>query len=107
MKRTIFVCATILFALMLTAGAFVSSTEGTAAAKASAPQKDVPVKIADKSGRTLKVESLPRETQAQVERARQAARSLLEPGSGGPNEKIKVTVSCSHPPLKCTLTVEF
>ena len=37
MKRTIFVCATILFALILTAGAFVPSKESTA--KASAPQK--------------------------------------------------------------------
>ena len=37
MKRTIFVCATILFALILTAGAFAPSKESTA--KASAPQK--------------------------------------------------------------------
>lgn len=104
MKRPIFVCATILFALMLTAAAFVPSKETTATA--ATLQKEVPVKITDKRGRVLKVESLPREAQAQIERIKGAVRNLQDSGTGGP-ENLTVHVSCTYPPLRCDIDISF
>lgn len=64
-------------------------------------------RIVDEKGQPVRVESLPKETQADVERVRRAAESLTVPGPGGAATRVKVTVSCSWPPLRCTITVQF
>ena|SRR6185503_11897791 len=107
MKRTIFICATILFALTLaTAGAFVPSKKSTATAAAATPQKEVPVTIKDQKGRALKVESLPRETQSQIERIKGSVRNLQGSGAGG-SENLTIHVDCTYPPLHCHIDILF
>lgn len=108
MKRITLAFATILVALMLTAGAFVPSKDTAQAAVLDPPpQKEIVVTIVDKKNRPMKLESLPRESQAQVERVKRSARTLLDSGSSGPNEKLKVSIECTYPPLKCKLIIEF
>lgn len=102
--RMLFVIATAL-TLTFTAGGLAQARQGTGTARTAAavPQR-VPVVITS-SGRTIQEESLPPEARAQVERVRKATESLV--GQPGTSERIKVSVTCSHPPLKCTITVEF
>lgn len=76
-----------------------------AARQAGAPVKGVDVKLTDARGQPVRLESLPPDARAQVERVRKAAESLLPPS--GSAEKIKVTVSCTFSPLHCTITVSF
>ncbi len=103
--RMLFVIATVALTLTFTAGDLAQARQGTGAARTAAPvPQKVPVVITS-SGRTIQEESLPPETRAQVERVRKATESLV--GQPGTSERIKVSVSCSHPPLKCTITVEF
>jgi hypothetical protein len=67
--------------------------------------RSVDVKLTDAKGQPVRIESLPPEAQAQVARVRKAAESMV--GPAGTAERLKITVGCSWPPLKCTITVEF
>jgi hypothetical protein len=105
LSRMVFVIVIAALTLTLTAGDLAQGSEGTAGARkvAAAPQR-VPVVITSPSG-PVREESLPPETRAQVERVRKAAESLVD--QPGTSERIKVKVTCSFKPLKCTVEVEF
>ena len=103
MKRISFAVAMATFVLASTAGAPAQTKpESENARQASISAQKIPVKVTDASGKAIQVESLPPDSRAQVERVRSAAQSLA-----GQPAKFKVTVNCSYPPLKCTITVEF
>ena len=77
-----------------------------AARQAGAPLKGVDVKLTDARGQPVRPESLPPEAQAQLERVRRAAESIM--GPPGSTERAKgITVSCTWPPLNCTITISF
>lgn len=104
LSRMVFVIAIVALTLTLTAGGLAQDRQGAEGARtaAAAPQR-VPVVIT--SSGPVREESLPPETRAQVQRVRKAAESLV--GQPGTSERIKVKVTCSYPPLKCTVDVEF
>lgn len=72
-------------------------------------QTDVTVTVTDMQGRLVRPEKLPAATQARLERVKKAAKSILdtEPGGGGGDQALKVTIRCSWPPLKCDITISF
>lgn len=73
---------------------------------ASAPgASTVDMRIVDEKGQPVRPESLPREAQVNLERVRKAAESLA--AGDGTGQRVKVTVNCSWPPLRCTITVQF
>lgn len=79
-----------------------------APAQARAGTSAVEVKITDDKGQAMRAESLPKDVQMKVDRARKAAESMLVPvGGGATAERVSVTVSCSYPPLKCTITISW
>lgn len=72
----------------------------------SAPgASSVEMRIVDEKGQPVRPESLPREAQANLERVRKAAESLA--AGDGTGQRVKVTVNCSWPPLRCTITIQF
>lgn len=76
--------------------------------QARAGASAVEVKIVDDKGQAMRAESLPKDVQMKVDRARKAAESMLVPvGGGAAAERVSVTVSCSYPPLKCTITISW
>lgn len=82
-----------------------SSMQGQKAVPAAST---VEVKIVDAKGQAIKPESLPKDVQANLGRVRKAAESLAaSPDGGGAAQTIRVTVGCSYPPLKCTITISF
>lgn len=66
------------------------------------------VKVVDEKGQPVRAESLPKDVQAKLDRVRKAAESLMAtPDGAGAAQRMKVTVDCSYPPFKCTITVSF
>ena len=63
------------------------------------------MQLLDARGQAVRAETLPPETQAQVERVRKAAESLA--GGADGMQRIKITVRCSWPPLKCSIDIQF
>jgi hypothetical protein len=103
--RLILVMAVVAISLALAGGGLAQEKQGTETARMAptAPQT-VPVVITSQ-GRPMREDALPAATRAQVERVRKAAEGLANPA--GTSERIKVTVECSYPPLKCTITIQF
>jgi len=104
LSRMMFAMAMLALALTLASGGFAQDKQGTEIARPAPPPK-VPIEITGPGRRPIREESLPPETQAQVERVRKAAEGLVSPP--GASARVKVTVSCSYPPLSCTITVQF
>lgn len=105
LSRMVLVIAIVALTLTLTAGGLAQDRQGAEGARtAAAAPRGVPVAITS-SGRPVREESLPPETRAQVERVRKAAESLV--GQSGTSERPKVKITCSHPPLKCTVEIDF
>lgn len=76
--------------------------------KPAASASTVEVKVVDAKGQAIKPESLPKDVQANLDRVRKTAESLAaSPDAGGSAQKIRITVGCSYPPLKCTITISF
>jgi hypothetical protein len=108
MKRIPIAVAMAIFVLTSTAGAPAQTKPGNESSRqASIPAQRIPVKVTDANGKAVQVESLPPDSRAQVERVRSAAESLMGQPATAEKSKVKVTVNCSWPPLKCTITVEF
>ena len=109
MKRNIAIASCFVLLLGMTDLSSAQVGKSTMApAQARAGVSAVDVKIMDDKGQALRAESLPKDVQMKVDRARKAAESLLVPvGGGAAAERITVTVSCSYPPLKCTITVSW
>lgn len=77
-----------------------------AARQAGAPLKGVDIKLTDARGQPVRRESLPPEAQAQLERVRKAAESMIGPPGGA--ERIKaISINCTWSPLSCTITITF
>ena len=104
LSRMMFAMATLALALTLAGGGFAQDKQAAESAARPAPPPTVPVEITG-PGRQIQEESLPPEARAQVERVRKAAEGLVSPP--GASARVKVTVSCSYPPLSCTITVQF
>ena len=104
MKRKLrFATFGLVLALTLVAGALAQEPSSRRAV--AMPAVEVPVTVVE-NGKTVAIESLPREAQAQIERVRASAQNLAS-SSGAGAQRFKVTVNCSYPPLKCTITIEF
>jgi PHD/YefM family antitoxin component YafN of YafNO toxin-antitoxin module len=113
MKRIMLAVAAVgMFALVFATGTFAESKSATETGKEVTTSQDkisqnkVAVTITDKKGKEIKLESLSREDQARVARARKAAESLLneETATGGAARiKIVVTVRCCPPEIIITI----
>lgn len=99
--------------LLLTLGGLGVAQVGTSSMqgqKAAPSASTLEIRVVDPKGQTIPYETLPKDVQANLERVRKAAESLMvTPGGGGDaqRQRVKVTVSCSYPPLKCTITINF
>jgi hypothetical protein len=108
MKRISFAIVMATFVLTSTASASAQTKPGSENARqASISAQRIPVKVTDANGKVVPVESLPADSRAQIERVRSAAESLVGQPATAEKSKVKVSVNCSWPPLKCTITVEF
>jgi hypothetical protein len=107
MKKQIILISLVLLAAVAGPGSAQVGKSG--AAKMAGPASTVEMKVVDEKGMALRPESLPKDVQANLEKVRKAAESIAAPGPGGAAaaQKVKVTISCSHPPLSCTITVAF
>jgi hypothetical protein len=97
--------ATFGLALALTLVAGALAQESSSRRAAAITPAGIPVTVIE-DGKAIAVESLPPESQAQIGRLRSAAQSLAGPSETGA-QRFKVTVNCTYPPLKCTITIEF
>lgn len=85
-----------------------SATARPPMAGASANASAVELKLVDEKGQAIRPESLPKDVQANLDRVRKAAEMLAAPpGPGESAQRVRVTISCGYPPLKCTITVAF
>jgi hypothetical protein len=75
---------------------------------------DIPVTITDAAGKAMSPENLPAKDKAKLERLKAAAYDIKknekgiaagEPGGGA--QRINITISCTYPPLKCTIIVSW
>ncbi|MBC3872535.1 hypothetical protein [Undibacterium flavidum] len=109
MKKNIAVVSCLVLLLGLTGPSTAQVGKSSMApAQARAGASAVEVKIMDDKGQAMRADSLPKDVQMKVDRARKAAESMLVPvGGGGAAERVTVTVSCSYPPLKCTITIAW
>lgn len=108
MKKQITIISLLLLAAVAGPGSAQVAKSGMAARQAAPGASAVEMKVVDEKGMALRAESLPKDVQANLERVRKAAESLATtPGSGAAAQRVKVTVSCSHPPLSCTITIAF
>jgi hypothetical protein len=112
MKRIMLAIVTVvLFALVLATGTFAKSKSAPQEKpKGSTSQKQptVTVTITDKTGKPLKLESLSRENQARVERARSATERFLKEESGtGGAAGITVSFSGTCCPLHITIIIYY
>jgi hypothetical protein len=89
-------------ALTLVAGALAQEPSSK---RAAMPPARIPVTVVE-TGKAIPAESLPPEVQAQIERVRTAAQSLADQ-SGDGAQRFKVSVNCTYPPLRCTITIEL
>ncbi len=67
----------------------------------------VEVQIVDPNGQPVRADSLPKDVQANLNRVKRAAESLTSPPGAPDAQRVKITVSCSYPPLRCTITIAF
>jgi hypothetical protein len=109
MKTQITIISLVLMAALAGAASAQVAKSGMAARQAGPGASAVEMKIVDEKGMALRAESLPKDVQANLDRVRKAAESLATtPGSGAAAaQRVKVTVSCSYPPLSCTITIAF
>ncbi len=108
MKRISFAVAMAAFVLTSTAGTLAQTKPASENARqASMAAQRIPVKITEANGKPVPVESLPADGRAQVERVRSAAESLMGQPGAAEKSKTRVTIECSWPPLKCTITAHF
>lgn len=104
MKRKL-KCATFGLVLALTLVAGALAQEQSARRSAAMTPGMMPVTVTE-NGKAVPVESLPPEVQAQIGRVRSAAQNLAGPSDTGA-QRFKVTVDCTYPPLRCTITIEL
>jgi hypothetical protein len=68
----------------------------------------IKMKVVDQKGQVVQRESLPKEAQADLDRVRRAAESLLaDSGGGTAAQKIKIDINCTWKPLNCTIVISF
>lgn len=104
MKRQLrFATFGLVLALTLVAGALAQEPSSRRAAAIS--PVGVPVTVVQ-NATAVAVESLPPEVQAQIGRVRTAAQNLAGPSETGA-QRLNVTVDCTYPPLRCTITIQF
>lgn len=107
MKKQITLISLVLLAAVAGPGSAQVAKSG-AARMAGPAASTVEMKIVDEKGMALKPESLPKDVQANLERVRKAAESIAAPGPGeAAAQRVRITISCGYPPLKCTITVAF
>jgi len=94
-------------AAVIATGPFAQTRPAPEAARqAGTPLKGVDIKLTDSRGQPVRRESLPPEAQAQLERVRKAAESMM--GPPGSTERIKsITIECTWSPLSCTIIISF
>jgi hypothetical protein len=64
---------------------------------------EVSLTIKDARGRQQALSALPRADQARIASLRES----LQNWGDGQQQRVKITVSCSYPPLTCTITIRF
>jgi hypothetical protein len=106
--KTITLASLVLFAALAVPGSAQVAKSGASARPLMPAASTVEMKVVDDKGQAIRPESLPKDVQANLDRVRKAAESLAAPGAPGEAaQRIKVTISCGYPPLKCTITVAF
>ena len=110
MNRIKVAAATITLLLIMPLVVFTQTkpaTEGPQ--KVAQPQKEVPLKITDEAGRSVKLETLTPENRARVERVRKAAESLRNELGTSETQRFWVTIHCQRYPkqLVCTIMMGF
>ena len=94
----------VLMALAVPSSAQVGKSD-SAARPAMPGAGAVKMTLVDPKGQAIRPESLPKDVQAQLERVRKAAESLASPPASGEGAAFLITIKCSLPPLKCTITL--
>ena len=108
MRRITLLAMPLGLAAIFAVAALGQQPQPAARARAAAPpEQGIPVKITDASGKPVKLESLPADVQAHVQRVRRAAASIQGPGGGGEAQQLTIDINCSYPPLKCTITISW
>ena len=108
MKKQITIISLVLMAAFAGPGSAQVAKSGVSARPAMPGASTVELKVVDEKGQPIRPESLPKDVQANLDRVRKAAESLLAPpGPGEAAQRVKVTISCGYPPLKCTITIAF
>ena len=108
MKKQITIMSLVLLAFVAGPGNAQVAKSGATARPAGPGASAIEMKVVDEKGMAIRPESLPKDVQANLERVRKAAESLAAtPGTGEAAQRVKVTISCGYPPLRCTITVAF
>lgn len=91
---------------VLGAAAALLAVSGLAASPAQAERRQnamVSVSVVDSAGKSIELIALP-----EVDRQRVISlRNGIERWGNQQPQKVKVSIHCTHPPLRCTLTVEW
>lgn len=103
MKRFLLGLTTIVVALIFTTGASTHPRAATDSSKAVTSAQDIPVKITDSTGKSMKIESLPRKAQERVTLIKRNARSL----AGSDAQGFTISIECKCCPLRCNVDIIF
>lgn len=90
--------------ILLGAAACLAMSGPAATAQQPERQKaSVELSIVDAGGKRVEVSAL---RPADQQRVRSLRRSLEQWGNQQ-SQRVKITIACSYPPLRCTITIEF